>query len=372
MADEKGIKQAYARLKAGEDFETVGKEMAINYSRQWLTRSSRRHAGRAGQHRHQAGRPPQERGRIHRALQHAGLLGIMQLVERFPERLMSWDEAKDKATSDLKEFRQNARLDSLLNDWRQGAKIEINERVLRKVEKGPPPNPSVRSTSGRQAPRARAARPRGVPAAAAAALGALVLVLAGGCGGPAEERRGEGAAPGEPLATGVLVRVGGEALTAERFEALLPAQFRGLLTAEEKRAALERWVDTELLYRAAVARGLPDDPELQRILEKQRREFLATACSSRCSRARGGHRERDRRVLHRPPGRVVLGIPLPGDRRRHAHEAKDIYDMIMAKRLGFAEAVQRYSRSGSARLGGDLGWLTKGGLPRSWGIASRR
>jgi hypothetical protein len=65
----------------------------------------------------------------------------MQLVERFPERLMSWDEAKDKATSDLKEFRQNARLDSLLNDWRQGAKIEINERVLRKVEKGPPPNP---------------------------------------------------------------------------------------------------------------------------------------------------------------------------------------------------------------------------------------
>ena len=72
-----------------------------------------------------------------------------------------------------------------------------------------------------------------------------------------------------------LVRVGDHTLSEEDFQALIPAEFSGLLTQAEKRDYLDRWVDTELLVLAAEQRGLMDDPELKLRLLQQQREFIA-------------------------------------------------------------------------------------------------
>jgi hypothetical protein len=117
--------------------------MAINYTRQWLSDKFTPDSTLAPDNiAIKLVARLQNIGDYTEPFNMQGYWGIMQLVERFPDRLMSWDEAKDKALKDFKEIRQNARLDSLLGSWRQGAQIVINERTLRKVEKGPAPNPN--------------------------------------------------------------------------------------------------------------------------------------------------------------------------------------------------------------------------------------
>ena len=117
-----------------------------------------------------------------------------------------------------------------------------------------------------------------------AALGAAVAVLLGGllfvggcreeAGSPGLSSRGDDGARA-PERLDYLVRVGDTALSEERFVEGIPEEFRGLLTLEEKRGYLDRWVDTELLYEAAKDRGVLDDPDLQQRLEQQRREYVA-------------------------------------------------------------------------------------------------
>jgi hypothetical protein len=199
----------------------------------------------------------------------------------------------------------------------------------------------------------------GSPVAAAAGL---CLLLVSACDRQAEDGRGSNA-PADALSPNALVRVGGEVLTEEAFAALLPAEFRGLLTAEEKRATLERWVDTELLYRAAAARGLADDPEIQRRFERQRREFLADRLLQQVLAERVLVTESDIADYYAAHleewaseyrcREIVVAAE---------HEAQDIHAKLLAKRLTFATAVEKYSLAGTARLGGDLGWLPKGGL----------
>ena len=87
------------------------------------------------------------------------------------------------------------------------------------------------------------------------ALLGLLLLLPLACGRGGEEAilsDDEASEAVRPL--DYLVRVGDHALQQDVFENILPQEFRGLLTYEEKFNYLERWADTELLYQAAQAR----------------------------------------------------------------------------------------------------------------------
>jgi len=194
----------------------------------------------------------------------------------------------------------------------------------------------------------------------------IPLLLVAGCGGgereqgkvPADRLEGE-AAPLE-----YLVRVGAHALSEKEFGSQIPAEFSGLLTAEEKRDFLDRWVDTELLCLAAEARGLMEDPELEMRLRQYRREFVANHLLQR--------------VLEE---RVLVTEPEIADYyAEHLDEysseyryreivvhnqnaAEDLCGRLNSKRISFTRAAEKNSLSSSARVGGDMGWLAKGAMP---------
>ena len=194
----------------------------------------------------------------------------------------------------------------------------------------------------------------------------LIVLLA--CGGKDERRQAEtreagGVAP-QTAPLDFLVRVGGSALSEQEFEAQIPSEFKGLLTAEEKRGYLDRWVDTQLLYQAAVSQGLLDEPMLRERLEQQQREFVANHVLQRMLEERVVVTEgaiSDYYAEHLDEysseyryREIVV---------RNREEAVDLAKDLKANRISFTRAAEQNSLSSSARVGGDMGWLAKGMMP---------
>lgn len=201
----------------------------------------------------------------------------------------------------------------------------------------------------------------------------ILLMLGAAAAAPSCGDKREAAPPGSPggNAAGAggerldyLVRVGNSALSEDDFFAGLPAEFRGLLTGEEKRAYLDRWVDTELLYLAARDRGLLDDAELQRRLEQQRREFIANqllqaVLAERVQVSEGEVSDFYAAHLEEYSSEFRYR-EIVVDRQA---EAEDLHRRLLANPAGFARLAERHSLSSSARQGGDMGWLSKGAMP---------
>jgi hypothetical protein len=205
-------------------------------------------------------------------------------------------------------------------------------------------------------------------AAPAALLWLGLGLMTAGCGDRQEAappaQRGGAPTASAPERLDYLVRVGNSALSEEEFFASLPEEFRALLTAKEKRGYLERWVDTELLYLAALDRGLLEDAELQRRLEQQRRETIANhllqaVLAERVQISEGeigdyyaAHQaEYSSEYRYRE---IVV---------RTQAEAEDLYRRLSSNAGGFSRAAEQHSLASSARAGGDLGWLAKGAMP---------
>jgi peptidyl-prolyl cis-trans isomerase C len=205
-------------------------------------------------------------------------------------------------------------------------------------------------------------------AAPAALLWLGLGLTAAGCGSKQEAapaaQRGGAPTANAPERLDYLVRVGSSALSEEDFLASLPEEFRALLTAKEKRGYLERWVDTELLYLAALDRGLLEDAELQRRLEQQRRETIAnhllqTVLAERVQVSEGeigdyfAAHQAEYSSEYRYREIVVRSQP----------EAEDLFRRLSSNAIAFSRAAEQHSLASSARGGGDLGWLAKGAMP---------
>lgn len=142
-ADEEKVREAWRRLEAGEDVDEVGRDASIVYNRQWVTDWFSPDSTQAGDNvAIQRIARLTELGQYTEPFSYQGYWGIMVLFETMPSRLMTFEEARDRVTKDLRELKENERLDSLLSEWREGATIEINEGVLKHVEPGPAPNPN--------------------------------------------------------------------------------------------------------------------------------------------------------------------------------------------------------------------------------------
>ncbi len=193
----------------------------------------------------------------------------------------------------------------------------------------------------------------------------LLLLLS--CGKGEEARQPGRGAPAESLSLerlDFLVKVGTAALSEKEFEAQIPEEFKGLLTIDEKRSYLDRWVDTQLLYNAGVAQGLLDDPVLTERLAQQQREFVANHLL---------HQMLEERV-------VVTDGEISDYYAEHLEEysseyryreivvrsreeAVEIGKQLAGKRFSFKRAAEQHSLASSARVGGDMGWLAKGMMP---------
>ena len=196
------------------------------------------------------------------------------------------------------------------------------------------------------------------------ALAGLLALLAG-CGREEPEPSlPQLSGPEKPAEGGLLVRVGERELGAAELEGAIPPEYRGLLTGVERRAFLDRWVDTELLYQGAEAMGLTEDPELQRRLLQQRRDFFANAYLRRVLDERVAVSEsevdeyfeahRDDYAWEYRYRQIVV----------NSHdEAEALHGRLRRGEIGFKRAAQRFSLDASARLSGDMGWVTPAAMP---------
>ncbi len=205
-------------------------------------------------------------------------------------------------------------------------------------------------------------------------LGPVLLALALGC--RPEGGRGIDAGPVDSAPSGeVLVKVGGTAITRAEFEAELekipPFQRRELETPQGKQQFLDRMVEMELLYQAALAEGLDRDPSLEQEVERARRQILmrqyyrskvqdAAQPDSAAIRAYYDAHQGEFAVQERLRARWILAA----DRAQA---------QALAKRLAGGEDFAALARAESkdaptANEDGDLGWFTRDGYVRSLGV----
>ena len=181
----------------------------------------------------------------------------------------------------------------------------------------------------------------------------LLLAVALGC-----ERR--------PLQTDrdkspVLVTVNGKELTRHDFDIILPRDYQSVLTQEERREYLDRWITTELLYEEAMVLGLDVSPEIDVRLEQYKMDLVAdrllqqviedkvTVTEDDVLAYYNYHKEeylREYRVSH-----ILVNT---------MEDAEKVKSLLSSK--SFTYLAGRYSVDKHARAGGDLGYLSKGNM----------
>jgi len=195
-------------------------------------------------------------------------------------------------------------------------------------------------------------------------LAVLSFLLLVACGREKEGDLPRPDRPSPPIAEDdVIARVGGRSLGLKEFQELIPEEYKGLLTPEEKRDLLDRWVNTELLYMGAESRGMLEDPELTRRLMKQRRDFFANAYLQKAIDERVGISEselsdyysehRDEYSWEYRYRQIVVNS---------SEEAWEIRGKLRNGKISFKRAAEKYSLDVSARLGGDMGWMSRTAL----------
>ncbi len=158
-----------------------------------------------------------------------------------------------------------------------------------------------------------------------------------------------------------MARVGTVFLTRDDLENLLPQNEAHLLTDEEKRQVVERWVNAELLYQEAVRRGLGDDPRIQSRLRALEREYLADhlVYLELRERTRVTEQEienyfdahRDEYLYEYRVSHILVNT---------LDEAENVKELL--KQQSFSWVANRHSVDPVAKGGGDLGYLTKGDM----------
>ncbi len=179
------------------------------------------------------------------------------------------------------------------------------------------------------------------------------VLIAGGC----IERRDLSPPEEEP----VVARIDGKALLKKEFEMLLPEDYQNTLTAEEKKAYLDKWITTELLYREALRRGLGITPEIKIKLEQYKKDLVADRLVQD--------------ILHKQA--LVSEAEVRAYYNEHEKEYTQEYrvshillntleDAQRVKKLtekaGFYWLAKKYSVDKHTRRGGDLGFLSKGNM----------
>ena len=89
----------------------------------------------------------------------------------------------------------------------------------------------------------------------------FLAAAASGCGGK------DGGEAGETV-PGAIVRVGERVLTKDNLENLMPDGDGASFSLEEKSLSIRKWIELEVLYQEALARGLNNDPRVSSIDRK--------------------------------------------------------------------------------------------------------
>lgn len=159
----------------------------------------------------------------------------------------------------------------------------------------------------------------------------------------------------------VLVTVNGKELTKRDFDVFLPEDYQSILTSQERRDYLDRWITTQLIYEEAVASGMGVSAEIESRLEQYRMDLIADQLLQKVIEEKAvvtdedvlayynSHKNeylQEYRVSH-----ILVNTP---------EDAEKVKSLLSSK--SFTYLVQRYSVDKHARAGGDLGYLSKGNM----------
>ena len=159
----------------------------------------------------------------------------------------------------------------------------------------------------------------------------------------------------------VLVRVNGNELTKHEFSVYLPEDYQSVLTQEEKREYVDRWVTTQLLYEEALKTGAGESSDIEARIEQFKKDLIADRLIQKVIEEDAvvaeeevhafyeSHREeyeKEYRVSH-----ILVNTP---------EDAEKVKLLLGSKSFLYLE--RRYSKDKHSRGGGDLGYLSKGNM----------
>lgn len=159
----------------------------------------------------------------------------------------------------------------------------------------------------------------------------------------------------------VIARVDGEDVTKNEFELLLPKDAEYAITPEEKRAYLEAWITTELLYQEAVRAGLGEDAAIRARLAQIRKDLIADRLIQQVVQEKAVVSEAEVRAYYERHAREYT------NEFRVSHvltatldDAERVRELL--KSAPFDAVAKKYSVDRHTRGGGDLGFLSKGNM----------
>jgi peptidyl-prolyl cis-trans isomerase C len=181
----------------------------------------------------------------------------------------------------------------------------------------------------------------------------IILIAATGC-----ERRevGKQTEAGPPVA-----RINGKVLFKRDFENFLPEDYRSTLTLSERKAYLDRWITTELLYESAVASGVGVNPEIESRLEQFKKDLVADRLVQKVIRERAVVTEAEVHAYYAEhEDEYTRELRVSHILVNTLEDAAEVKEQLQKRT--FAWVARRQSIDKHTGVGGDLGFLSKGNM----------
>lgn len=158
-----------------------------------------------------------------------------------------------------------------------------------------------------------------------------------------------------------VVRINGQTLLKRDFEAYLPDDYRSALTIGEKKAYLDRWITTELLYEAAVRSGVGVTPDIQSQLEQFKKDLVSDRLVQTIILERAVVTEEEVNAYYRAhEDEYTRELRVSHILVNSMEEAAKVKELL--KNHTFSWVARRHSIDKHTGVGGDLGFLSKGNM----------
>ena len=162
----------------------------------------------------------------------------------------------------------------------------------------------------------------------------------------------------------ILAKVGKTVITDEEFYSLIPAQYAGMLTANQKKELLKRWIDTELIYQEALSEKIHKEDDIRRILKEMEREMIANEFLERYISKLGSVDEvkirayfdahREDYNTERQAAQIIV---------QNKAQSYEILERLRGGEL-FSRLAREYSIDPSSKNGGVMGYIRRGDMPQ--------
>ena len=158
-----------------------------------------------------------------------------------------------------------------------------------------------------------------------------------------------------------VARVNGRTLLKKDFDIYLPEDYRTALTMEEKKAYLDRWIITELLFEAAVKGGAGVTPEIESQLEQLKKDLVADRLVQKTFLERAVVTEDEVRAYYEEhEEEYTRELRVSHILVNSLEDTAKVRELLQTRTFSWVE--RRHSIDKHTGVGGDLGFLSKGNM----------